>query len=361
MSDLAYFREQLILWAMEEHRPLPWKGIKDPYKIWLSEIMLQQTRVEQGMPYYQKFIQRWPEVQDLAGAQDDEVMKMWEGLGYYSRARNMLKAARMVVQDYGGKFPDSRESLQHLPGVGNYTSAAIASFAYGAPVAVVDGNVYRVLSRYMGVAEPIDTEAGKKIFDNLAREALDANQSATYNQAIMDFGALVCKPRQPMCEACPVNQRCQAWQHGQVSLFPVRGKKPARRRRYFEYLVLGDEHRVCIRKRDGKDIWDGLYEFLMIERDDLSGTEAMLMESALWRQAMAGLDIAVSGVSEPFRQVLTHQEIVARFWDIRVISGEICLGQAENMVIERQSLHKFAFPKIITQYLSSNQLSLNLF
>lgn len=348
-------------WATEEHRPLPWKGIKDPYKIWLSEIMLQQTRVEQGMPYYQKFIQRWPEVADLAGAEDDEVMKMWEGLGYYSRARNMLKAARMVVQDYGGKFPDTRDGLQRLPGVGMYTSAAIASFAYGEPVAVVDGNVYRVLSRYMGITEPIDGEAGKKIIDTLAQAALDGKQSAAYNQAIMDFGALVCKPRQPMCEACPVNQRCQAWQHGQVSLFPVRGKKPARRRRYFEYLVLGDEQRVCIRKRSGKDVWDGLYEFLLIEREDLSSTVATLRESVEWRQALAGLEIAVAGVSEPYRQVLTHQDIVARFWDIRVISGEICPEQSENMVIERQSLHKFAFPKIITQYLSSNQLYLNLF
>ncbi len=361
MSDLAHFREALMRWAEEDRRPLPWKGIRDPYRIWLSEILLQQTRVAQGRPYYEKFVARWPDVHALAGANDDELMKMWEGLGYYSRARNLLKAAREVVEVHGGIFPDNSAGLQTLPGIGVYTAAAIASFAYGEPVAVVDGNVYRILSRYMGISTSIDSDAGKKQIAVLAQQALDQQRPAAYNQAIMDFGALVCKPRQPGCGACPLSNQCQALAHGKVASFPVREKKPARRRRYFEYLVLGNEEQVWIRKRPAKDIWADLYEFPMVEQDHLNSTEAMLAATEAWQEICKGMAWQVRGVSAPYRQVLSHQEIVARFWDIRVEGSENYPTKIENMMVERQRLNKFAFPRIITQYLSSNKLSLNLF
>ncbi|MEO1264044.1 MAG: A/G-specific adenine glycosylase, partial [Bacteroidota bacterium] len=239
-------------WFSTNHRPLPWKGEKNPYLIWLSEIILQQTRVEQGLPYFEKFKKKYPTVKDLANAPEDEVMKMWEGLGYYSRARNLHAAAKFIADELNGTFPDTFHEILGLKGVGPYTAAAIASFAYGLPHAVVDGNVYRVLSRFFGIEEPIDTTAGKKLFAALAQELLDEKQAGNYNQAIMDFGATHCTPALPACTSCLMKSKCTAFQKNTVNKLPVKIKKTKRRQRFFNYLILNEKGNVFIKKRTQK-------------------------------------------------------------------------------------------------------------
>ncbi|MGB3801739.1 MAG: A/G-specific adenine glycosylase, partial [Lewinella sp.] len=228
-ADWSYFRSSLLGWYEPERRPMPWKSVKNPYAVWLSEIILQQTRVAQGMPYFERFIEAYPTVTDLARADDDAVMKLWEGLGYYSRARNLLKAARMVANDYNGEFPDTYKELLSLPGIGPYTAAAIASFAFNRQVAVLDGNVYRVLSRYASDATPIDGNRGRKHFQRLVDAALGDTPAAAFNQSIMDFGALVCTPRNAACPTCPLAGKCAALATDRVYDLPVKAKAAARR------------------------------------------------------------------------------------------------------------------------------------
>ena len=222
----VWFSKALKNWHLvENNRKMPWKGIKDPYKIWLSEIILQQTRVEQGLTYYNRFIECYPDVHSLAKAADNQVFKLWEGLGYYSRCRNLIKAAKTISIEHDGLFPASKEGLLALSGIGNYTAAAIGSFAFGLPLAVVDGNVLRVLSRVFGISTPVDTPAGKKVLEQLAEQLLDTKDPALYNQAIMDLGATVCKPRQPICGACPFQHKCLAFETGKIEQLPVKSKK----------------------------------------------------------------------------------------------------------------------------------------
>ncbi|PUZ20493.1 A/G-specific DNA-adenine glycosylase [Chitinophaga costaii] len=355
----AFFTENLLIWNSEINtRNMPWKGEKDPYRIWLSEIILQQTRVEQGWPYYERFIKAYPTVNHLARASDDEVFRHWQGLGYYNRCRNMLAAARTISKDYQGQFPHTYESILALKGVGAYTAAAIASFAYGLPHAVVDGNVYRVLARYFGIQTPTDTTEGKKEFTLLAGELLDKTQSAAYNQAIMDFGAVVCKPQQPACSSCPLSTQCLAYQTGRVEQLPLKTKKIMIRQRFFYYIILIYNKQVYIRKRKEKDIWQNLHEFILLEQP-CPVTQAELLASEGYRAALPGVSFKVEGLSAPYKQQLTHQTIIAQFLTLR---GKGRAPALEGYQLVPQSmLNDYAFPKTITSYLEKSALGLTLF
>ncbi len=353
------FTKNLLRWFAGHERPLPWKGEKNPYLVWLSEVILQQTRVEQGLPYFEKFREKYPDVGSLARAPEDELMKMWEGLGYYSRARNLHEAARFIAGELGGKFPDTYEGIRSLKGVGDYTAAAVASFALGLPHAVVDGNVYRVLSRYFGSAEPIDATKGKKLFARLADELLDKSQPGNYNQAIMDFGATHCTPTAPKCASCPLKNHCEAFHLGRVEDFPVKSKKIEKRRRFFNYLVIRQKGRLFIKKRTGKDIWRNLYEYPLIETDSLPGNRSEVTKSELWKKWLGKSECRILHISAPIRQELTHRQIVAMFWEIEV-EEDFHAPEGGWIPIEKSQLGNFAFPKIIDLYFKQKILPLEL-
>ncbi|MCP4442724.1 MAG: A/G-specific adenine glycosylase [Aureispira sp.] len=353
-----FFRTTLLDWFQQSERPLPWKDTKDPYLIWLSEIILQQTRVEQGMPYYKKFVEKYPSIQDLARAEEDEVLKLWEGLGYYSRARNLHYTAKYIVNDLDGIFPTTHKSIRKLKGVGDYTAAAIASFAYGQPHAVVDGNVYRVLSRFFGIETAIDTTEGKKEFKKLADELLDTDNPAEYNQAIMDFGAIHCKPKRPLCPRCLHREKCVAYKAKQVHELPKKSKKIKKRDRFFYYLIMNYKGKVQIRKRVEKDIWQELYEFPMIEMSHFCEWEEVT-EQEWWKKNFKDQQFYISKISKAYKQTLSHQKIVSVFIEIKLIEG-FFLEKEVNMVVDRKKIKNFAFPKIITTYLNDKHLYLDL-
>ena len=341
------FRTLLMKWNKTKNdRSMPWKGEKDPYRIWLSEIILQQTRVEQGLAYYQRFITKFPDVRSLASAPDASVLKLWEGLGYYSRCRNLLQAARSISNERGGIFPDTYEDIKALKGVGPYTAAAISSFAFNLPHAVVDGNVFRVLARVFAISKPIDSTDGKKYFTTLASELLDKSKPGIYNQAIMDFGATICKPQLPLCATCPMNKICKAYAAGRVQDYPTKGKKLQVRKRWFYYLVLEHRGRIAIRQRTGKDIWNQLYEFPLIETAGEEETEAILNVARKNGWLREG-KYKVEDQSPAFRQQLSHQLIMARFIRITLRSP----SQAGEWV-SPAGLDQFAFPRIVHHYLN---------
>lgn len=357
----TYFRKNLLKWHAANDRPLPWKGEKNPYYIWLSEIILQQTRVEQGLPYFERFKKNYPTVKDLADAPEDEVMKMWEGLGYYSRARNLHATAKIIAYDLEGQFPDSYEEILKLKGVGPYTAAAIASFAYNLPNAVVDGNVYRVLSRTFGIATPIDSTEGKKEFAKLAQECLDVKEPGVYNQAIMDFGATHCKPKNPNCKDCLLSKKCVAFQENRVDVLPVKSKKLVKRNRFFYYLVINAGEKVLVKKRGAGDIWQGLYEFPLIEAAQTITDRNHIEGSETWHQFINESDYSVLRVSKPYKRVLTHQKISIQFWEIQVEDFKKDYEKAGFSVISRADLVGLAFPRTIDLYLSDKSLTLELF
>ncbi|TXF88258.1 A/G-specific adenine glycosylase [Neolewinella aurantiaca] len=356
----SFFSSALLGWYDPDRRPMPWKAISDPYRIWLSEIILQQTRVEQGLPYFERFVTAYPEVGDLAAAEDEAVMKLWEGLGYYSRARNLLKAARMVVGSHDGVFPDTYAGLRTLPGVGPYTAAAIASFAFGRQVAVLDGNVFRILSRFYNDSTPIDTGKGRKHYQELVDGAMGTADARLFNQAIMDFGALVCTPKQAKCSHCPLTERCKALAENTVYDLPVKEKKLKRRTRYFHFLVLADEKgQTIIEQRLEKDIWQNLFQFPLIETDEPGlGTNALALH-ANWPDWIATNDLRFVKRSAPLKHQLTHQTIHVVFHHFswkgmpEKISGKIILN---NKMFEN-----YAFPRVITRYLADKSLLLDLF
>ena len=299
-------------WYPRHRRDLPWRHTRDPYAIWLSEVILQQTRVKQGLPYYLTFINSYPTVQDLAAAPQDEVLRHWQGLGYYSRARNMHHTAQQVVREYDGQFPTSYAGLLQLRGVGQYTAAAIASFAYNERVAVLDGNVFRVLARVFGLTQDIAAPASRKVFQQLANTLIPADQPAEFNQAIMEFGAIQCTPLKPDCLFCPLQSQCYAFQHGMVSELPVKSKAKAARTRFFHYLVLRHADTLYMRKRGPKDIWEGLYDFHLQETETGELPAAALLAAV---EAIGGR-IDVRRAEEPtqaLRHVLSHQKVEAKF------------------------------------------------
>ena len=343
------FGDTIINWYNINRRDLPWRKTRDPYKIWLSEIILQQTRVEQGLDYYNRFIAKYPDIRKLASAKEDAVLKLWQGLGYYSRARNMHKTARDIAGRFNGKFPEDYAGIISLKGIGSYTAAAILSFAFRKNYAVVDGNVFRVLSRYLGIATPVNASSAKKEFYESAMELMSGYQPDEFNQAIMEFGALQCKPRNPSCESCPLNNSCYAFSKKKVSDFPVKGKKAHVRNRYFNYLHIHRGEKVLIRKRTGNDIWKNMYDFPMIEtsRKISSGK---LMELKEWKDHYFKKGFQLLSESKTIRHQLTHQTIYAKFYRLRITSGIPLEG---IKLINPKRIHHFALPRLIEIYLRS--------
>lgn len=343
------FAQLLLKWGRTHlSRPMPWKGEKDPYKIWLSEIMLQQTRVEQGLPYYEKFVAAYPTIRQLADAPDQEVFKLWEGLGYYSRCRNLLATARHIAYQLNGNFPGSYDDILALKGVGPYTAAAIASFAYNLPHAVLDGNVYRVLSRIHGIGIPTDSTEGKKLFTALAQQQLPSTQAAAYNQAIMDFGATVCKPL-PLCSSCFFADDCVAFAAGKQLTLPVKEKQLQVSDRFFFYLVLEYGDRVAVHQRMSRDIWQDLFEFLLVETT----------EPASWSLVAAELEHAMGleptayqrvGTRYVVKQRLTHQLVHLSFERLQLAAFVELPGMVWT---ERKLLPAYAFPKAIKEYVAA--------
>ncbi|MCL4135437.1 UNVERIFIED_CONTAM: hypothetical protein GTU68_011688 [Idotea baltica] len=333
---------------------MPWKGEKDPYKIWLSEIILQQTRVAQGLAYYRKFTSNFPTVHELANASEEKVMKLWEGLGYYSRARNLHAAAKMIVDNFEGQFPNNYIDILSLKGVGPYTAAAIASFAFELPHAVVDGNVYRVLSRFFGIDKPIDNGLGKKHFAKLAQDLLDKNEPAAFNQAIMDFGATLCTPKNPQCDTCPLQKNCVAFAASNVDLFPIKSKKIKKRSRYFFLLVAKSKEYTFIRKRIAKDVWQHLFEFPLIESKEPFSEMAGLQELANALSIEPNNILQHTGI---YKQQLTHQKIHAIFIELDA-KNALFAGFDDLKSVHWDRISDYSFPKVINCYLSDKSISL---
>lgn len=344
------FTKKLLQWHAANPRSMPWKNTKDPYKIWLSEIILQQTRVEQGLRYYERLTKKFPTVQHLADASEDEVLKSWEGLGYYTRARNLHAASKQIVNSLDGKFPDSYDTILGLKGIGPYSAAAIASFAFNFPHAVVDGNVFRVLSRYFGISEPVDATKGKRTFTALAQSLLDKKHPGDYNQAIMNFGALVCKPATPECTTCIFKKECVAFTSNRVFDFPVKEKKIMVRKRWLNYLVLENKVEVIIEKRMANDIWKGLYQFPLTETVTYQ-SPADFVKS--WKKTpfFAGEKMVVNGISKVMEHKLTHQTIYAQFFRVHLNTSKKSLP-AGWIKVNRAALKEIGFPKLISNYLN---------
>ena len=340
----THFTNQLLKWHRSFNtRDLPWKNEKDPYKIWLSEILLQQTRSAQAIPYYNKFIENFPTIRDLGLANEDSVFRLWAGLGYYNRCRNLLATAQFVTNELDGKFPGDHDSILSLKGVGPYTAAAIASFAYGLPYAVVDGNVFRVLSRYFGIETPIDSTAGKKEFTNLAMKLLPHDNSAEYNQAVMDFGAIVCTPSLPDCKACLMRSGCVAAKNDLISLLPVKIKKLNIAKRNFNYFLVHNNDHIYLRKRTGKDIWQSLYEPLLFETENA----IQLSDSNLQKMLKhVGIETFDTKLIYSDNQRLTHQLIAFRFYVIYVGESRPKLP-ADFMPISFSEIDAIPMPKTI--------------
>ena len=345
MSDFA---DKLIDWYKKNKRDLPWRDTKDPYRIWISEIILQQTRVAQGYDYFVRFLNRFPDVFALAEADEDEVMKHWQGLGYYSRARNLHAAARSMV--LAGGFPKTYEEVLALKGVGEYTAAAICSFAYDMPYAVVDGNVYRVLSRWLGIDTPIDSSQGKRLFAQAAQELMDKKRPALYNQAIMDFGALQCTPSSPSCLLCPLADSCMALAQGKVDVLPVKQHKTKVTNRFFNYIYVRTGEYTFIRKRTGNDIWKNLYEPILIE------TEGDVFENAkVFEQKLQGVLgkipwLFLKPIKMGVKHVLSHRIIHANFYEL-VLPEDFGLLEGYQKVAE-EDLNKFAVSNLVYQFFS---------
>jgi A/G-specific adenine glycosylase len=343
------FSKLLLTWYQVNKRDLPWRKTNNAYHIWLSEIIMQQTRVEQGTPYYIAFVNAYPRPSDLAAAPADQVLKLWQGLGYYSRARNLHEAAKTIVSKHNGKFPSDYESILDLKGVGEYTAAAIASFAFNKAHAVVDGNVYRLLSRVFGISTAIDSSAGKKEFRELAAELLDKKNPAAYNQAIMEFGALFCKPQNPDCENCIFAYTCVAKEKKLVGQLPVKANKTKVRDRFFQYLVINKNNKIWLKQRGAKDIWEGLYDFPLIESLKELGEEE-LQKHAEWKKIFGRIKPFVRSESKTYKHLLSHQRIYAKFWQIDI--SENIKASADWTQTRKTELHTYPIPRLVDLYLN---------
>lgn len=355
MSEMLVMNDVFALtlerWYEENKRQLPWREIDDPYRIWISEIILQQTRVAQGYDYYVRFVRRFPDVEALAAAPEDEVLKYWQGLGYYSRARNLHAAARQIVE--GGGFPQSYAGIRALRGVGDYTAAAIASFAFGMPYAVVDGNVYRVLSRYFGIAMPVDSTQGRKHFAALARELLDESRPALYNQAIMDFGALQCTPKCPRekCLACPLAESCRAFAEGDVERYPFKQHVTRVSVRYFTYIYVRVCGCTCLHRRGEKDIWQGLYEVPLLETET-PVEPGQLCRTAPFDRLTAMPGARLSLLRQGIRHQLSHRLLVADFYLLELPEMPATGGTdipAGWFWVDEKEVGRYAVPRLVAQ------------
>lgn len=344
------FSGKILDWYHKNKRTLPWRKSTDPYKIWLSEIILQQTRVAQGTPYYLRFVETFPTVDDLANAEEEQVLKLWQGLGYYSRARNLHAAAKMVVDEYNGKFPDNYKKLLTLKGVGDYTASAISSICFNEPHAVVDGNVYRVLSRYYGIDIPINSTEGIKYFKALAQKVIDPDHIRDYNQGIMEFGAIQCSPKKPLCLHCPLNDSCVALEKGLVQLLPVKLKKTKVSNRYFNYLIpiykdTNGKKYTRLQQRKGKGIWQNLWEFPLIEsKSSLEIKDILLKSNEIYGDLNIN-DIHIYNDTDIVHK-LSHQHLYTKFWIVDVNTDF-------DHKISVEKLSEFPVPVLIADFIKA--------
>ena len=341
-----FFSANVIRWYQLNKRDLPWRGISDPYKIWVSEVILQQTRIVQGYDYYLRFLDKFPTIASLANASEDEVLLVWQGLGYYSRARNMHAAAKQVMTEFNGSFPNTYEGIRSLKGVGDYTAAAVASFAFHLPHAVLDGNVFRVLSRFFMIDTPIDTTSGKKEFQALAQELMDEKHPELYNQGVMDIGATVCLPQNPLCTECPLAEGCLAVAQKRQTDYPAKSKKIQTKERYFVYFVVNEEDTYYLHRRDNKDIWAGLYEFPLME---LASTfdENKDLSSVMTFFRKEFTNITIESISPEMKHVLTHQTLHA--WFITG-SAKLVHNDSKYIRVNRDEIENYAVSKLTNRY-----------
>ena len=349
---MSIINDTLINWYIENRRDLPWRNNPTPYQVWLSEIILQQTRVNQGLDYYLRFVEKWPTVTDLAQASEEGVLKMWQGLGYYSRARNLHKCARQVMEQYGGLFPPDFEQLKKLQGIGDYTAAAIASIAFNLPHAVVDGNVYRVLARLFDIDTPININEGQKQFALLANELLNHSQPGLHNQAMMEFGALHCTPKNPNCLLCPLQAQCLAFSHQTVMQRPVKLPKVKVTTRYFNYLVLRVKGRLYLHKRSNNDIWKNLYDFPCIESKQPMTVEEVMTTNE-FQQLLEGKPFTIEKVSPIYTHKLTHRTILARFIEIKLEQKLLHIETKDLFLTAEKDLENYPIPRLIDLYLNN--------
>ncbi|KOY84744.1 A/G-specific adenine glycosylase [bacterium 336/3] len=346
MLSQQNFSEKIITWYEQHHRDLPWRKTQNPYYIWLSEVILQQTRVKQGLPYYERFVETYPTVADLANAPEDEVFRLWQGLGYYSRAKNMLHTAKIIHQEYQDVFPNTYKELIKLKGIGKYTAAAIASFAFQESVAVLDGNVYRVLARYFGISTDIASPQGAKEFGKLSQELLPEKKSHVYNQAIMEFGAIQCSPQKPDCMYCPLRENCYAYNHHKQQELPIKINKLKIKERFFAYAIFENEERIALKKRTGKDIWQNLYDFHLIELTSLEDLNSFI------DTAWANSEITIGKISSIYKHQLTHQKIFIRFFHIQIQNAQLLTSFSQELqFFDKDEAHKLPKPILIANYL----------
>ena len=358
MKHQFFFSSSLLLWnKIQNKRQMPWKREKDPYKIWISEIILQQTRVQQGLDYYNNFIQQFPDIKSLAVAEEEKVYKLWEGLGYYSRCRNLIETARHIHNNLNGIFPDKYEEVLSLKGIGGYTASAIMSFAFNKPYAVLDGNVYRVLSRFFGIELPINSSEGKKYYATLSQLLLDKKQPALYNQAIMDFGAVICKPGLPLCNICPLQKKCIAFLENKTTSLPVNNKIIKQKERFFNYFIVRHKQDFYVAKRSGKDIWQNLYEFILIESESVFDQKD-LITNPNFLSLFEGRSFKIKSESKVMSQKLTHQLIRGKFFYIEI--KKPLLSQHKYIEVNESKIGELPFPKFILSYLTDKNVSLNL-
>ena len=344
------FLTNIYKWYNLNKRDLPWRKDSDPYKIWLSEIILQQTRVEQGKNYFNRFINSYPTVKELALAHEDEVLKLWQGLGYYSRARNLHASAKIIASQYNGEFPNDYKSILALKGVGPYTAAAVASIAFNLPYAVVDGNIYRVLSRYFGIDTPIDSSKGKKEFQEMAEELIQNQNPGMHNQALMEFGALQCVPKSPKCENCPVVDSCFAFKNNGINQLPVKEKKTKQRHRYFYYYLYDMGDSILLDKRSGNDIWQNLYQLPLIEHEKaLSDSELLKVDPPL-----KSSEINIKTISAQKKHILSHQIIHAKLIYLEVQPN---FNNPSPLIrVNKKDISKFAVSRLVEQFLQQTGL-----
>ena len=349
---MSTLHDTLINWYAENHRDLPWRHDPTPYEVWLSEVILQQTRVNQGMDYYLRFVEKWPTVSALANASEEEVLKMWQGLGYYSRARNLHKCAKQVVEQYHGEFPADYEQLKKLQGIGDYTAAAIASIAFNLPQAVVDGNVYRVLARLYDIDTPININEGQKTFARLADELLNREQPGLHNQALMEFGALHCTPKNPNCLLCPLQAQCLAFAHQTVMQRPVKLPKVKVTTRYFNYLVIKAKDCLYLHKRSNNDIWKNLYDFPCIESEKPLSVEEVI-DTEQFRDLFGGASFSIVKTSPIYTHKLTHRTIYAQFIEIKLEKNLLQIETKDLFLAHETELGSFPIPRLIDLYLNN--------
>jgi A/G-specific adenine glycosylase len=351
--DKRYFSKKVVEWYEQNKRELPWRLTNDPYKVWLSEIILQQTRVNQGMPYYLRFVDEFPTVHQLAGAPEQKILRLWQGLGYYTRARNLHKCAKVVVENFNGAFPTSYTQLKSLPGIGDYTAAAIASICFEEPVAVVDGNVFRVLSRVFGIDTAINTNEGKKIFGDLANSLIPSTNPSTYNQAMMEFGALFCTPKNPNCDSCAFQTACIANKNQLQDQLPVKLRIKKITKRYFNYIVFQKGNSFAMKNRLAKDIWHGLYDFYLVEKNRATKFLKLIDEDPIIKKQFKKNTEVIS--SKTYKHILSHQIIYARFYIFKLNNKTVSLPK-ELKLYSKQKIASLPKPILINKYLEDEQL-----